>query len=190
VAPYQESWAFGDGSSATGATTSHTYLVSGHLTVTLQVTDGHGLVSQSNSSVVIAPGLWSAASGSPSPVEAGANVTFTASAGGGVGPYFTEWNFDDGYASGTLNTTHAYQSSGTYIAALTVLDSSGHASYQYVTIVVNPRTPNTTTTPVSSSGSSGTMLSDADIIALAVIGGAVIIAATILVVRRMDRNRR
>jgi serine protease len=58
-------WTFGDGGSATGATTAHTYAAGGTYTVTLTVSDGSASDSESQSVTVTAPssGITLSASG-------------------------------------------------------------------------------------------------------------------------------
>jgi PKD repeat protein len=50
-------WSFGDGATATGATTSHTYGAAGNYTVTLTVTDDVGLTGAASQTVTVSTGI-------------------------------------------------------------------------------------------------------------------------------------
>src|SRR5438094_1988384 len=61
---------------------------------------------------------------SPSSIQAGQPVTFTASAGGGTSPFTFSWSFGDGSAGTGSPVMHTYSSAGSYTTSLTVKDSS------------------------------------------------------------------
>ena len=64
------------------------------------------------------------ASGSPLGGVVPVQVSFTASATGGLSPYQFLWSFGDGVISSLQNATHTYMTAGHYLAAVTVTDSS------------------------------------------------------------------
>lgn len=78
-------WSFGDGGSATGVTTSHTFNSAGSYTVSLTVTDGDGIAAPATTAVTVYPPVTAASiSGSPTgTVGAGSDVNLTAGATGG-----------------------------------------------------------------------------------------------------------
>jgi PKD repeat protein len=98
-------WTFGDGSSATGASVSHTWVAAGFFTVLGQLNDSHGGVASAAFLVDVLPfssvaPLVLTASISPAVrVPAGTSVAFSASAGGGTGPYAFDWGLSDGDSS-------------------------------------------------------------------------------------------
>ena len=51
--PYVYAWDFGDGSTATGSTTSHSYLLPGTYTVVVTVTDGVGQTASASNTVTV-----------------------------------------------------------------------------------------------------------------------------------------
>src|SRR6266496_2943049 len=127
--PYTYSWSFGDGSTGTGSSPKHTYSSAGTLTVALTVKD-NGSPQQTKTSpqsITVSgapPPLTASFAYSPSSVQAGQPVTFTASAGGGTSPFTFSWSFGDGSAGTGSPVTHTYSSAGSYTTSLTVKDSS------------------------------------------------------------------
>jgi PKD repeat protein len=127
-------WTFGDGSSGTGKTVSHTYTQStspgNAYTVTLTVTNDRGLSSSTTQSVSVdaspAPtGDWVF---SPTTPSVGDTVFFNASAmkpaaGHQIVQY--GWNFGDGTTGSGAQVTHAFGAAATYQVVLTVIDDAG-----------------------------------------------------------------
>jgi PKD repeat protein len=54
TAPYNYSWVFGDGTTGTGASVSHSYLLPGTYTVSLTVVDANGLSATASSTITVA----------------------------------------------------------------------------------------------------------------------------------------
>jgi PKD repeat protein len=130
-------WTFGDGSSGTGKTVSHTYTQSSSpgnaYTVSLTVTNDRGLSNSTTQSVTVdaspAPGGdWVF---SPTTPSVGDTVFFNASAvkpaaGHQIVSY--SWNFGDGTSASGAQVTHVFAATATYQVVLTVTDDAGQRS--------------------------------------------------------------
>ncbi len=139
------SWSFGDGASATGATTSHTFAAAGTYNTALTVTDSKGLTSSTSTPVVVtAPvvtpnkiptAIASATSLSgPAPLA----VTFDGSAStdtdGTIASYI--WNFGDGSTATGRTVAHTYISEASFTATLQVTDNQGAKNTASIPITV------------------------------------------------------
>jgi len=117
-------WTFGDGTTGTGKTVTHTYTDSGSYAVTLTVTDDGGLTGTTTDQVVVTvPEVI------PPPVAGfttdatGLQVTTTDTSTGQISSWL--WNFGDGATSSVTNAEHTYATAGTYIIGLTVTGPTG-----------------------------------------------------------------
>src|SRR6267143_1760226 len=124
--PYTYSWAFGDGGTGTGLTTSHTYSTAGNYAVTLTVADSVAGSARSTQTVSVlpVPALSASFTFSPSQPTSGQSVTFASTASGGLSPYTYSWNFGDGGTSTSQNPSHTFTNSGTFTVSLNVTDSA------------------------------------------------------------------
>ena len=123
-------WDFGDGTTATGETTSHSYSSSGDYSVTLTVTDDAGATDSVSKTISV--GSTNAAPSasfttSPSSPTVDETVSFDASGSsdsdGAITSY--EWDFGDGTTATGETTTHSYADAGDYAVSLTVTDDAG-----------------------------------------------------------------
>jgi len=141
-------WTFGDGSSTTGATPSHTYSSTGSYTVTLKVTDSDGQSASSTKQITVAPTFQNptAAFSAPAGGLEGQALTFNASGSsdpnsGGSLSY--SWNFGDGGAGSGVTAAHAF-AAGVYTVTLTVTDSaSGLTNSVSHTVTISDESPTT-----------------------------------------------
>ncbi len=131
-------WFFGDQSTGSGATVSHTYTAAGTFLVTVEVTDS-GSETQTSApiAVTVTSALAATASASPTTADAGQSVTFSCSGNGGVAPLSYSWSFGDGSNGSGASTSHSYASSGAYTATCTIVDARGVVSKASVTVTVN-----------------------------------------------------
>ncbi len=135
------SWNFSDGTSAAGASTSHTFTTAGTYTTTLTVTDSKGLTSSANTPIVATAAKTTATntlpnktptaivSATPSIGSVPLTVTFDGSASadtdGTIASYV--WNFGDGSTAIGKTATHTYTTAATFNATLQVTDNQGAA---------------------------------------------------------------
>ncbi|TMB49197.1 MAG: PKD domain-containing protein, partial [Deltaproteobacteria bacterium] len=119
-------WTFGDGGSASGMVTSHTYTTPGTYSVILTVTDNSGLRSSDTAVVSVANRPPVANAGPDQTASVGSAVTFSASGSdpdGTVGSF--SWDFGDGTSATGATVSHSYAAPGSYTATLTVMDDRG-----------------------------------------------------------------
>ncbi|RXK46279.1 PKD domain-containing protein [Halorientalis pallida] len=136
-------WAFGDGSTATGAFTTHAYTAPGEYTATLTVTDDDGATATAIVNVTVdtndAP--TASASASSGSVDPDTDITFDGSGStdpdGSIAAY--EWDFDgDGTVEATgQQVTTQFSESGEKTVTLTVTDDDGATATDTVTVTVN-----------------------------------------------------
>ncbi|HTD29826.1 MAG TPA: PKD domain-containing protein [Xanthomonadaceae bacterium] len=131
-------WTFGDGSTSSSASPSHTYAAAGTYSVTLTVTDSaDGKTSSKTASVTVA-----SSGGTPTAnwtdTTSGLTATFTDSStdsGGTISSH--AWTFGDGSTSTATSPSHAYAAAGTYSVTETVTDSvSGKTSAKTANVTV------------------------------------------------------
>ncbi len=147
TAPYSFAWQFGDGTTGTGATPSHTYSAAGTYLVNLTASDSaaHTATASHSLSVAAAPSppppLVADFSFSPSSPVAGQAVNFTATATGGSPPYTYAWQFGDGHTGTGAKASHTYTVAGSYVVNLTVKDNASATAVATHTVVVGAPPP-------------------------------------------------
>lgn len=123
-------WRFGDGTTGTGASPTHTYPATGTYNISLTVTDTSGLSSTTSTTAAINAQAPTANAGGPYSGVPGGAVTFNGSAS--TDPQNETlsyaWNFGDGTTGSGISPTHAYSTVGTYNISLTVTDTSNLTS--------------------------------------------------------------
>jgi len=130
-------WGFGDGTSGSGVTTSHTYTAESTYTVKLTVTDDAGRKGTDFATVYV--------QGSPPVADANGpysgmqydEITFDGSGSSDdVGIVKYEWDFGDGKTGTGVNVKHRYNNMGTYTVTLTVYDAAGQTDTDTSTVTV------------------------------------------------------
>lgn len=124
-------WDFGDGSTGSGVSPSHTYAQDGTYSVTLSVTDNDGLQSTATTSVTVSNVAPVIAAFSGATLLAGETYTATGSfTDPGADAWSATVNYGDG-ASGALtlagnsfSLNHTYASSGTFTVTVGVNDGT------------------------------------------------------------------
>jgi PKD repeat protein len=146
-------WNFGDGGTATGVTTNHTFAV-GTFTVTLTVTDDDG-VTATTTRVIGATNDAPVASFTTTPTSGNRplNVNLDAAGSfdsdGSIVSY--SWSFPGGSAGG-VNTSVVLNTLGANVISLTVTDNNGATNTTTRTVTVNNTAPTASFTTTPSSG--------------------------------------
>ena len=139
-------WAFGDGSTATGPTATHTYLEQSTFTPVLTVTDAQSRIQTASRSLTVGTGGTPTAAFTFSPVQPrlGDTVFFNASTsvpppGRSIVSY--DWAFGDGSTGSGVTVSHVYDLPGTYSVTLTVTDDRGVDSSTTTSVTVATSEP-------------------------------------------------
>ena len=147
------SWNFGDGSSTTGVTASHSFTAAGTCNTTLTVLDSNGLTNSISTPVMVDAAI--SVNNAPTAVINATQVsstipmtvTFDGSAStdsdGSIATY--SWNFGDGGSGIGKTVTHTYTTAATFTATLQVTDDKGATDSAITTITAQPeeqQTPN------------------------------------------------
>jgi subtilisin family serine protease len=126
------SWAFGDATSGTGVTTSHTYAAAGTYSVTLTVTDANG--TNSKTATVTVSNTVAAPVANFTYSCTGLTCTFTNTSTNATS---YSWNFGDASAAViTANATHTYARASTYTVVLTAKNSGTVTSTKSTAVTV------------------------------------------------------
>jgi PKD repeat protein len=168
------SWNFGDGDTASGVTTQHTFREAGSFAVTLTVRDERGQEGALTQSVTVSAGTPPTASFtySPNPPAVSQDIFFTAAASRATPPRTLvgyDWDFGSGRFANGVTTVKKYDVAGTYNVTLTVTDDAGQQGTTSQSVIVggqgtgiqpvltsSPTSPNTSTTVVfDASGTRG-----------------------------------
>jgi PKD repeat protein len=132
-------WKFGDNTTASGASVSHSYNASGNYTVTLTVTDTAGNTNTTAVNVSIEQDTTapSVEVGDDETVSFGNSISLDATVSDNIGVASYSWDFGDGNTSASKSPTHTYSEPGTYTVALTVTDTSGNTATDTLIVTVN-----------------------------------------------------
>ncbi len=132
-------WTWGDGTSTSGATSSHTYATPGSYPVTLTVTDGAGASGAATRYAAPAAHVNAAPTASFTPTCTGQTCGFDGSGSSDPDGTVTAWawDFGDGKTGAGATTSHAY-AAGTWTVRLTVTDDSGATGTTTRSVTVAP----------------------------------------------------
>jgi hypothetical protein len=142
VSAYSYSWTFGDGSTGSGAHTSHIYSTPGTMTVVCTATDTLGTMARDSTEVSVgtAPSI-TAFTASPASLNAGEKITFVVVTSGGDRPLsYSYTNLPTGCLSANSTSLSCYPtSSGNYRVIVTVTERGGGSASRTVSITVGPQ---------------------------------------------------
>ena len=142
VSPYAYSWTFGDGSSGTGVSSSHTYTASGMMNVVCTVTDSLGTRATTQLltlPVYMDPSIISFTA-TPAGPDLGQKITFVVSTSGGNGSLtYSYSNLPTGCSSTNSSSFSCTPtSSGTYEVTATVIDQGNEAANSTARVSIGP----------------------------------------------------
>jgi RHS repeat-associated protein len=142
-------WSFGDGTTGSGPTPSHTWPSRGPWNVILTVTDGAGQTNSATTTVTFNPGappvavLRSPTGTEPAVFDesfAWTGVwTVTFDAGGSsddVGIWRYEWSFGDGTGGSGNPISHGFGAAGNYTVQVTVYDNASQSATASLAVIV------------------------------------------------------
>jgi PKD repeat protein len=156
VSPVTYTWAFGDGTKASGSAPTHSYATPGSRSAQLTVTDGFGSTAIASQLLVALDRPPVADIALPSSAQAGTAASFgpgsSSDPDGTIASY--AWDFGDGSTGSGSSPQHTYAAAGTYSVMLTVTDDSGATASATRSLVVGEAqaggggpTPTPTPTP-------------------------------------------
>ena len=133
-------WDFGDGTTGTGGTTSHTYASPGGYDVTLTVTDDRGGSATVTERVTVAANQAPVARIASSVDRRVVALDGTTSTDADDTIVSYAWDFGDGTTGTGATTSHTYADDGTFTVRLTVTDGQGASDSvtSEVTVVDDP----------------------------------------------------
>jgi PKD repeat protein len=129
-------WDFGDGSTGTGSTPSHTYGAYGVYDVSLQVTDDETETDTDNMVLQVTAlpiADFQGAEDEPYRLDLDAGDSYDPDNGTGSGIVAYEWDFGDGSTGSGQTVSHTYSSADTVTVTLTVTDDEGQQDTVSVT---------------------------------------------------------
>src|SRR3984885_377499 len=139
-------WNFGDGTTGSGVSPSHTYTAAGAYSVSLTVTDTSNLSSSATTTASITAQAPVPNAGGP--YTAGPNVAVTFNGSGSSDPQGEgltyAWSVGDGATGNGVNPKHTYTATGNYSISLTVTNPSDLSSTATTSasIAFQPPVPN------------------------------------------------
>ncbi len=136
TAPYNYSWAMGDGIGAWTQTVTHAYAISGSLEGSCEVRDNVGALATAVFTLLVHPAPTITLSEAQLTAAPGTSLPFDAVASGGSGGFAYAWSFGDGASGSTGNATHAYSAAGNFTANVTATDSAGGTASASVHVTI------------------------------------------------------
>ena len=135
-------WNFGDATTSSSVSPSHTYANAGNYTVTLSANNNYSYSCVSTKTTVISVSICSLASNFTHTVGANGLVNFSSTSTGTNALTGYSWNFGDGNNGNGANTSHVYNN-GNYIVTLNAVNYSVNPSCSDTSshsIIVNTNT--------------------------------------------------
>lgn len=127
TSPVEYRWEWGDGTTSTGLSATHSYSTPGSYTVRFVASNNQGTEAEPLFVTVVqpkqAPQITSLTA-YPTDPDTDDTVSFSTVVGGD-GPFIYSWNFGDGSTASGASPSHRYDAPGTYVVSLTVSNEAG-----------------------------------------------------------------
>ena len=151
-------WTFGDGSTSTTKSPSHTYTTAGTYTVTLKATNtgGSNTLTRTGYISVTTPAVAPVASFTGTPTSGSAPLTVAFTDASTNSPTSWYWTFGDGSTSTTKSPSHTYTTAGTYTVTLKATNTGGSNTLTrtgYISVTTAAPAPVASFTGTPTSGS-------------------------------------
>ena len=135
-------WVFGDTTTGSGKTVTHSYVASGAYSVRLTVTDNEGLTGSITKTVTVLYNSLPVAAFTVTKDFLQILVDASTSTDDiGIASY--SWSYGDGGSGSGVMDSHTYAAAGTYTVSLTVVDTGGKSSTTSKSVSVVQNTPPT-----------------------------------------------
>ncbi len=143
--PLSYAWNFGDGTTGSGASPTHSYTSAGVYTVSLVVSDNAGASDSATATATIGVGNLPPSADANGPYSGSAGVPVQFNGAGSSDPDGTiaayNWDFGDGNSGTGVNPSHAYNAAGTFNVTLTVTDNEGASDSASTSASISPAAP-------------------------------------------------
>ncbi len=145
-----QTWKFGDGNTATGASVSHSYTTAGTFNTTLIVASDNGCIDSITKAITVNPKPVADFTVPAAQCLSGNNYNFTSTATVSAGSITTQtWKFGDGNTATGASVLHSYATAGTFNTTLIVVSNNGCIDSITKAITVNPKPVASFTAPVA-----------------------------------------
>jgi len=134
-------WHFGDGTTAFTTNTTHFYTTAGTYMVKLIATSNNGCVDSSSLLITVSPKPMVGFTSNGNIQCLNRNIfVFTNTSIINSGTITHQWIFGDGSSTNTINATHVYTNSGSYVVKLITTSNNGckDSTSQTITVNANP----------------------------------------------------
>ena len=132
-------WDFGDGTTGSGATITHTYKIPGSYSATLTATDSSAQVYVVQKLVTVTDVPLPTVVVAPQVNGSTHTINFSTTGNGNLVNW--AWDFGDGTTGSGATVSHTYALAGEYFASLTVTDSNGFTNTTQNSVTITDTSP-------------------------------------------------
>ena len=128
-------WNFGDGTTATGVSPTHTYTATGTYNVTMYLNQNGCIDSLVKPNSIVIQKIVASYTATPTTICSGNSIQFTNTSV--PAPSSASWDFGDAGTSSLISPSHIYSTAGTYTVTMIASDASGCKDTVTSTVTVN-----------------------------------------------------